>query len=146
MCAVSSVSFECWSSIYYIICIPFTRTVHCIYQWRSLFINTTCLAIHICLILIAVKYLNLIHSLQEYPAISASLTFACNAFRYKPFEVQLEIVELPFCLNITSTFFNSKHTIVNSPSCRFTLAVLPLRQILAIKQYYSIRRCSSWRL
>ena len=66
-----------------------------------LFVDGSHLPVYIGFVIVVVQHLNFVEVIEEHPAVAAALAFPLYLSRGAPFNVQLQVPEIPFGLYIT---------------------------------------------
>ena len=138
--AICAVFLEHRCRVYDIVHIPFAGLTHGVCQWRSLFVDTSCLSVYVSLVVVAIEYLYLIQPLHEYAAVAACLALAGDVFRNAPFDVQLVVFELLLRPDVARFLVYRHHAVVNRPLCRFALGAFPGGEVFAVEEDDGITR------
>src|SRR5262245_17500974 len=72
--------------------LPFAGLAAGVYERRVLFVNRAGLTVEVGLVIVRIEHLNLVKSLEEDAAVSASLAFALELGRRGPFDETLRVV------------------------------------------------------
>lgn len=131
---VATILLEGRGGVDNVVNVPLARFAHRVGQWDRLLVDTTRLSVHVGRVVVAIEDLNLIHALQEDTAITTQLALARDVGRYHPFDVQLEVVEFLFGLDVSFRFIDGKYAIMYVPLGWAALDALPSGEILAIEQ------------
>ncbi len=137
---VCAVFLEYGSGVDDVVYVPLAGFTHGVDQRRSLFVETACHAVYICLVVVAVKNLYFVFVLKEYATVAASLARAFDAFGHSPFEVELETTEGLLCDDVTFTFVNGHDAVFHGPLSVLSVVVAPSREVFAIEEYDGVAR------
>src|SRR5690606_22073308 len=98
-----------------VIGLPLAGSFCRVYQWNTLFIDATRLAVGIGAIVVAIQHLYLVQSLHEDTAVSTPLPFTHNLGRRSPLHMQLVVSEFLLGADTSFTTDHGKSTIGHFP-------------------------------
>src|SRR4030042_834538 len=131
-CCVCCKSGRC---IYNIVCLPFSRLPAGIYKRYMLLVYASCLPVAVCPVIIIIKYLYFVKSLQKNTAVPPVLVCAFSFRRRSPFNLQLEVIEFAFGSDLSFSFNTNHCTVLNGPSRRIPSGISPFfTYICPVKQ------------